>query len=82
MAAAFHSPHQRQKGSDQQPSAASSTGQHYTPIRPRGDPNEHRQAMAEEKKIEDSHIIDERRRRNTLAAARMRERQRERERGL
>ncbi|KAJ2728616.1 hypothetical protein H4R23_003609, partial [Coemansia sp. Cherry 401B] len=54
----------------------------YAPIQPRGDPNEHRQAMAEEKELEFSQIQSERRRRNTQAAARMRERQRERERNL
>ncbi|PIA18016.1 hypothetical protein COEREDRAFT_79965 [Coemansia reversa NRRL 1564] len=77
-----HPPNRQQQGGDQHPSAASSTVPQYMPIQPRGDPNKHRQAMAEEKKIEDTHIIDERRRRNTLAAARMRERQRKRERGL
>ncbi|KAJ2083029.1 hypothetical protein H4R24_001145 [Coemansia sp. RSA 988] len=82
MTAGVHSSHQHQQGSNQQPSVASATGPHYTPIRPRGDPNEHRQVMAEERKIEDSQIIDRRRRKNTLAAARMRERQRERERSL
>ncbi|KAI9474440.1 hypothetical protein LPJ78_002127 [Coemansia sp. RSA 989] len=54
----------------------------YTPIRPRGDPNEHRQAMAEEKELEYNQMLTERRRRNTQAAARMRERQRMREQNL
>ncbi|KAI8322780.1 hypothetical protein GQ54DRAFT_259340 [Martensiomyces pterosporus] len=54
----------------------------YTPIQPRGNPDEHRQAMAEEQEIQDSQAITERRRRNTQAAARMRERQRQREREL
>ncbi|KAJ1989870.1 hypothetical protein EDC05_004401 [Coemansia umbellata] len=54
----------------------------YTPIQPRGNPDEHRQAMVEEKEIYQNQVLSERRRRNTQAAARMRERQRERERGL
>lgn len=60
------------------------TGDHinYPPIRPRGDPDEHRQAMEEEHEIQHSQVLSERRRRNTQAAARMRERQRERERSL
>ncbi|KAJ2155901.1 hypothetical protein GGF46_005531 [Coemansia sp. RSA 552] len=57
-------------------------GRAYAPIRPRGDPNEHRQAMADEQEHENNQILLERRRRNTLAAARMRERQKEREQGL
>ncbi|KAJ2784185.1 hypothetical protein GGI15_002331 [Coemansia interrupta] len=38
--------------------------------------------MAEEMELQNSHVISERRRRNTQAAARMRERQKERERSL
>ncbi|KAJ1940468.1 hypothetical protein FBU59_003803 [Linderina macrospora] len=54
----------------------------YPRILPRGNPDEHRQAMAEEQEEQESQLISERRRRNTLAAARMRERQRQREREL
>ncbi|KAJ2744066.1 hypothetical protein GGI20_003261 [Coemansia sp. BCRC 34301] len=54
----------------------------YAPIRPRGNPDQHRQALAEENEAHNSQIAQERRRRNTQAAARMRERQRERERSL
>ncbi|KAJ2865919.1 hypothetical protein GGH94_001916 [Coemansia aciculifera] len=54
----------------------------YAPIRPRGNPDQHRQALAEENEIHNSQVAQERRRRNTQAAARMRERQRDRERSL
>ncbi|KAJ2663026.1 hypothetical protein IWW48_001544 [Coemansia sp. RSA 1200] len=54
----------------------------YAPIQPRGNPDVHRQALAEENEIQHNKVMSERRRRNTQAAARMRERQRERERRL
>ncbi|KAJ2773895.1 hypothetical protein IWQ57_001074, partial [Coemansia nantahalensis] len=54
----------------------------YAPIRPRGNPDEHRQALAEEKELVQSQALSRRRRKNASAAARMRERQREKERAL
>ncbi|KAJ1837864.1 hypothetical protein LPJ73_007260, partial [Coemansia sp. RSA 2703] len=64
------------------PPSSSNKNSSYARIQPRGDPDEHRQAMAEEMELQNSHLISERRRRNTQAAARMRERQKERERSL
>ncbi|KAJ2779376.1 hypothetical protein H4R18_004044 [Coemansia javaensis] len=58
------------------------SAQHYVPIQPRGNPDEHRQAMAEEKELADSQIQSIRRYKNARAAARMRERQRDKERSL
>ncbi|KAJ2857008.1 hypothetical protein J3B02_001281 [Coemansia erecta] len=69
-------------GDSKQNASSFSSVPGYAPIQPRGDPDEHRQAMAEEKDIQNSHIVSERRRRNTQAAARMRERQKEREKCL
>ncbi|KAJ2726322.1 hypothetical protein GGI07_000634 [Coemansia sp. Benny D115] len=54
----------------------------YPPIKPRGDPDKHRQAMAEENELKHNQVLIERRQRNTQAAARMRERQKEREKSL
>ncbi|ORX74931.1 hypothetical protein DL89DRAFT_264726 [Linderina pennispora] len=71
---------QQQKPGDTSGSATKSIS--YPRILPRGNPDEHRQAMAEEQEVQESQLISERRRRNTQAAARMRERQRQREREL
>ncbi|KAJ1666584.1 hypothetical protein IW140_005073 [Coemansia sp. RSA 1813] len=75
---------QRQQRQNQQSAAPSSTSAtvSYAPIQPRGNPDVHRQALAEENEMQQSRVLSERRRRNTQAAARMRERQRERERNL
>ncbi|KAI7824977.1 hypothetical protein BX661DRAFT_185046 [Kickxella alabastrina] len=54
----------------------------FAPIKPRGDPDEHRQAMTEEIAIQQNELISQRRKRNTQAAARMRERQKQREQNL
>ncbi|KAJ2708403.1 hypothetical protein H4R19_004761 [Coemansia spiralis] len=54
----------------------------YAAIRPRGDPDEHRQAMAEEMEQEHNQALSVRRRKNASSAARMRERQREKEQTL
>ncbi|KAJ2153845.1 hypothetical protein GGH15_005902, partial [Coemansia sp. RSA 562] len=73
---------QRQASRDQPSQRPAAAAGQYAPIQPRGDPNEHRQAMVEEQELENNQILSERRRRNTQAAARMRDRQRERERSL
>ncbi|KAJ1859200.1 hypothetical protein GGH12_002916 [Coemansia sp. RSA 1822] len=73
---------QRQASRDLTSQRPAATAGQYAPIQPRGDPNEHRQAMVEEQELENNQILSERRRRNTQAAARMRDRQRERERSL